>query len=102
MQRAPVHRGSGLVVLGLAAVLRAWSAAAPPVQPVDVGVPIALEVEALSGDAFRLLPGVGPVLAARLEQARLAAGGSLDAGSLAAVRGVGPALRARWDALRTR
>jgi hypothetical protein len=91
-----------LIVLGLTAVLTAWEGASPPVQPEDVGVPIRLEIEALSGQAFRLLPGVGPVLAARLEAARQAAGGRLDERLLDEIPGVGPGLAARWGALRTR
>jgi predicted flap endonuclease-1-like 5' DNA nuclease len=102
MARAGTRPGSGLVALGLLAVLRAWTAAAPPVQVEDVGEPVPLEVESLAGDAFRLLPGVGPVLAERLEAARLAAGGRLDERSLAAIPGIGPSLRARWRVLRTR
>jgi hypothetical protein len=101
-QRQRQQRGAGLVVLGLLALVQAWRGASPPLRPEDVGVPIALEIEALEGAAFRLLPGVGPVLAARLEAARQAAGGRLDERALAAVPGVGPSLRARWAALRTR
>jgi hypothetical protein len=80
--------------------VRAWWLAAPAPDPRTLGEPIPLEIEALSGDGFRLLPGVGPVLAARLEAARVAAGGRLTQADLLRVPGVGPSLRARWAALR--
>lgn len=98
---APVPRRSTgwvLVALGLLALWRAWLAAAPPVAPASVGTAIAPSLGALAGDEFRLLPGVGPVLAGRLEAARLAAGGRLRAQDLDSVPGIGPALRQRWTA----
>ena len=88
--------GWGLMAIGALAVVRAWLAAAPPPAPVRVGTRIELSIEALAGDEFRLLPGVGPVLAGRLEAARLAAGGRLREQDLDAIPGIGPALRERW------
>jgi hypothetical protein len=61
-----------------------------------------MRVEDLRGAEFRLLPGVGPVLAERLEAARVAAGGRLLPERVQDVPGVGPALAARWAALRPR
>ncbi len=89
------------------ALVRAWIAAAPPTDPWEAGTPIALDIEELSGDDFRLLPGVGPVLAERLETARQEAarsrpGGRLTPAELERVPGVGPSLLRRWAALRTR
>jgi len=66
------------------------------------GEPLDVCVESLQGVGFRLLPGVGPVLAERLEHARVAAGGALSAQMAAAVRGVGPSLLARWTQMRSR
>jgi predicted flap endonuclease-1-like 5' DNA nuclease len=88
--------GWGLVAIGALAVVRAWMAAAPPPSPAQVGTRVDLSIEALSGDEFRLLPGVGPVLAGRLEAARQAAGGRLREQDLDTIAGIGPALRARW------
>lgn len=91
--------GRALLLLGLAAGLRA---ALVPTQPPEWSVliePVALVLEELAGEEFRLLPGVGPVLAERLEAARLAAGGRLDPDGAAGVSGIGPTLLARWAAL---
>jgi hypothetical protein len=98
--------GAGLLLVGLLALGRAHVAAlalarAPP-DPATLGEAIALDVEALQGADFRLLPGVGPVLAARLEEARRAAGGTLHPADLRSIPGVGPSLRRRWEALRSR
>jgi hypothetical protein len=94
--------GTGLLVIALLALARAAVLARPPPDPRTLGRPIALDIEALRGEDFRLLPGVGPVLAARLEAARVAAGGRLAEQDLAHVPGAGPTLRARWERLRSR
>jgi predicted flap endonuclease-1-like 5' DNA nuclease len=94
--------GRGLLLIGVLALARAWWLSAPAPDPRALGERIPLEVEALAGEDFRLLPGVGPVLAERLERARVAAGGRLAPADLSRVSGVGPSLRARWAALRTR
>ena len=94
--------GPALVLLGVLALGRAWVLSAPPLTVGEVGEPVRLDPYALSGDEFRLLPGVGPVLAGRLEAARQAAGGRLDEQRLTEIPGVGPGLAARWGALRTR
>ena len=91
--------GRGLVLLGLAALLRAACPGDRTVPAELAGRPVHLAIEDLSGEAFRLLPGVGPSLAARLEAARVAAGGRLDPARLEQVPGVGPVLAARWRAL---
>ncbi len=93
------RRGGALVLLGALACLRAWAEARPPPPLARFGEPVALDVARLAGEEFRLLPGAGPVLAGRLEQARVAAGGSLSLDAAGRVPGVGPALRARWEAL---
>jgi hypothetical protein len=98
----PRPLGCGLLILGVLAVVRAWMLAVPPPSPWEAGEPIRLGLESLRGEEFRLLPGVGPALAERLEAARVAAGGQLHEDDLAHVRGVGPVLRERWSALRTR
>jgi hypothetical protein len=92
--------GPALVALGLLAIVRAWLVSVPPPAPWEAGTPVPMRVEELRGDEFRLLPGVGPVLAGRLEAARVAAGGRLSPEDLDAVPGVGPVLLARWEALR--
>jgi predicted flap endonuclease-1-like 5' DNA nuclease len=89
--------GPALLLLGVLALGRAWVLSAPPLTVGEVGEPVPLDPYALSGDEFRLLPGVGPVLAGRLEAARVAAGGRLTPAALRAVSGVGPALLRRWD-----
>ncbi|GJM21498.1 MAG: hypothetical protein DHS20C15_14130 [Planctomycetota bacterium] len=88
------------MLLGLAAVLRAGCFSGRPASWAEVAEPVPLRLEALAGEEFRLLPGVGPVLAGRLEAARRAAGGRLDREATERVSGVGPALLARWDLLR--
>jgi predicted flap endonuclease-1-like 5' DNA nuclease len=85
-----------LVAVGALAVVRAWMAAAPPPAPSRVGTRVELSLDALAGDEFRLLPGVGPVLAGRLETARQASGGRLREQDLDTIAGIGPALRERW------
>ena len=99
---APRPLGCGLLLIGVLALVRAWMAAIPPPSPWDAGEPILLDIEALHGAEFRLLPGVGEALAQRLEQARVAAGGHLTEHDLLHVSGVGPSLRHRWAALRSR
>lgn len=91
--------GPGLVLLGLLALGRAACPGARDVPAALAGRPLDLSVDGLAGDEFRLLPGVGPSLAARLEAARVAAGGRLDPARLEQVPGVGPVLAARWRAL---
>jgi len=99
MARSRPAHGRALLLLGLLAVLRQGCPGAGPVAADLAGEPIALEWSMLRGERLRLLPGVGPVLAERLEQARLAAGGVLDAAVASRVSGVGPSLLARWAAL---
>lgn len=92
----------GLLVLGVLALVAALVRGPGPVPADQVGEVVPLVLEDLRGEAFRLLPGVGPVLAARLEDARVAAGGRLDPGDARRVHGVGEVLSARWQALRPR
>jgi len=99
---APRPLGAGLLLIGALAVVRAWMAAAPPPSAWTAGEVINLDVESLSGEDFRLLPGVGEALAQRLEAARVAAGGTLTESDVSRVSGVGPSLRRRWSALRSR
>jgi len=101
-ERARRWSGVGLLAIGVLALVRAHVAALPAPDLWTLGEPLALDIEALQGQDFRLLPGVGPVLEARLEAARIAAGGRLLPGDLHGVAGVGPALRGRWQALRSR
>lgn len=96
------HRlARGLLLLGVLACVRAACTQPGGVAATRAGQIVPLQIENLSGPEFRLLPGVGPVLAERLEAARIAAGGRLDEQAAEAVRGVGPALLERWRALRT-
>jgi hypothetical protein len=55
--------GWGLVAVGAMALVRAWLAAEPPPLAHRIGAGVELRLDALQGDEFRLLPGVGPVLA---------------------------------------
>ncbi|RKY18896.1 MAG: hypothetical protein DRQ55_12125 [Planctomycetota bacterium] len=82
------------------AVLRALWAGPDQVPATRAGEPVPLRLETLEGAEFRLLPGVGPVLAGRLEQARQAAGGALSEAAAQDVRGVGEVLLERWRAVR--
>lgn len=96
------HLGRGLLIIGLAALCRAACVDLEAPRASAVGEPVTVQLEQLSGDAWRLLPGVGEVLAARLEQARVEAGGHLDTQSIDRVAGVGPVLLARWLRLQAR
>lgn len=91
--------GRALLLLGLLAGLRAALVPPQPPEWVVLAEPVPLVLEQLAGEEYRLLPGVGPVLAERLEAARRAAGGVLDPEAAAGVTGVGPVLLARWAAL---
>lgn len=53
-------------------------------------------------DSLDLLPGIGPVLAARIIETRRAHDGFDSWNDVMAVKGVGPRLIARWKALGTR
>jgi hypothetical protein len=97
MDEHRLEPGAALLLLGVLALVRAWFSGAPPPAAWEAGEIVPLRVEELRGEEFRLLPGVGPALAARLESARLAAGGL---GAEPRVPGVGPALRAKWTTLR--
>ena len=90
------------MLLGALALARAACATPECVPAWQAGQPVPLRIEDLSGVEFRLLPGVGPVLAGRLEAARQAAGGRLDEHTARAVPGVGEVLLSRWRALRPR
>lgn len=88
--------GRALLLLGLLALLRAACFPGTPARWELAVEPCSMRLEDLAGERFRLLPGVGPVLAGRLESARRASGGRLDAAAAARVPGVGPSLLARW------
>ena len=95
--------GRGLLLLAaLAFACDAWPWRDQRVPAGRSGTPLSVRLEDLQGPAFLLLPGVGPVLAERLEAAREAAGGVLDPLRAGRVKGVGPALLARWAELRSR
>ncbi len=102
--RPPRSTGPALVLLaGLALGRQACSPAGPegPLEgPHGTGTTavraLVLPLKALKGRDFRLLEGAGPVMARRLEAARLAAGGRLDEQTLTQVEGVGPVRAARW------
>jgi competence protein ComEA len=53
-------------------------------------------------DSLDLLPGIGPVLAARIVEAREARGKFTSWNEVDAVKGIGPRLIARWQSLSTR
>jgi hypothetical protein len=102
MSRSRSRGAPALLLLGLLALARACRVGAPPPAARLSGEPVPLRLEDLRGAEFRLLPGAGPVLAERLEAARVAAGGRLLPERVQDVPGVGPALAARWAALRPR
>lgn len=96
--REPPSAGPVLLVVGLVALFRALTVPMVP-DPLEVGIAVDIRLESLEGDAFRLLPGVGPVLAKRLEMARKQAGGVLHYGDLSEVKGVGPVRLKQWGDL---
>lgn len=53
-------------------------------------------------DSLDLLPGIGPVLAGRIVEARRARGGFFSWSDVLAVKGIGPRMVARWRALSER
>ncbi|MCB9897316.1 MAG: hypothetical protein H6825_04875 [Planctomycetes bacterium] len=91
-----------MLLLGVFALFCALLRDPGPVTAAQAGDPVALRLEDLSGEEYRLLPGVGPVLAGRLEQARVRAGGRLDEATADAVPGVGDGLLRRWQQVRPR
>ncbi len=72
---------------------------APP--PAFASDPLAFLSRA-PADSLDLLPGIGPVLAARILQARVARGAFASWDDVMAVKGIGPRLVARWRALAAR
>ena len=58
-----------------------------------------MPINTCSLDSLCLLPGVGPVLAGRIVQARAAGMVFRRAADLQAVKGIGPRLAARLDSL---
>jgi DNA uptake protein ComE-like DNA-binding protein len=54
-----------------------------------------LPINSCSEDSLTLLPGVGPVLAGRIQAARTKGQVFRDAGDLRLIKGIGPALSAR-------
>ena len=53
-------------------------------------------------DSLDLLPGIGPVLAARIIETRASRGAFASWDDVVAVKGIGPRLVARWQSLSTR
>lgn len=53
-------------------------------------------------DSLDLIPGIGPVLAARIIEARAAGGGFTSWTQVRAVKGIGPRLVSRWRSFSTR
>jgi DNA uptake protein ComE-like DNA-binding protein len=53
-------------------------------------------------DSLDMLPGIGPVLAARIIEARRAHGGFASWKDVDTVKGIGPRMIERWKALSTR
>lgn len=70
----------------------AATAAEAPARP---QLTLPLPVNCCSADSLTLLPGVGPVLADRIEAARRGGTVFRDAQDLETVKGIGPALSAR-------
>ncbi|HEX6789958.1 MAG TPA: helix-hairpin-helix domain-containing protein [Candidatus Krumholzibacteria bacterium] len=79
--------------------------AAPPRGRI---VPVSFERDPLAflstapADSLDLVPGVGPVLAARIIEARTARGAFASWDDVLAVKGIGPRTVARWQALHER
>ena len=80
----------------------------PDLKPrVPRGVPAACSFHAdplaflstAPADSLDLLPGIGPVLAGRIIDARRARGGFASWDDVVAIKGIGPATIARWRAL---
>lgn len=88
--RRPVGGGSG----GGGAA----PAGAGPGTGAGAGVGAAVDLNRASVQQMQALPGVGPVLAARLVARRDSLGGFRDWADVDAVRGVGPAMLARLQA----
>ena len=102
LSRSAGRPGRGVLFLGLLCLGLDRCPTDLMVPAALAGEPLEVRLESLQGEGFRLLPGVGPVLAERLEHARVAAGGVLSPQMAASVRGVGPSLLARWTQMRSR
>lgn len=117
----PAERRGALLVLGLVALGTLWdllhvdpvptlpppepaaaaapAPGAPPVDPVAgpgvAGAAPRIDLNAASAAEFDALPGIGPVLAARIVAHRDSNGAFRRIEELMSVRGIGPALYAR-------
>jgi len=85
--------------LWLDALVEGPAVAAAAQKPSRTVLTTPLPINSCSLDSLMLLPGVGPVLAARLDAARLAGVVFCNAEDLRRVKGIGPALSARLDSL---
>jgi len=86
----------GLWLEQLVAGAVAADAPSPPEKPV---LTTPLPINSCSEDSLTLLPGVGPVLAGRIAEARRTGLVFATAADLRIVKGIGPALSARLDTL---
>jgi competence protein ComEA len=103
-QDAPVssHSDSLLVTTNVSGPAHAPVSRAPVTPPLrSLSDPLAFLSRA-PADSLDLLPGIGPVLAARIVECRRASGGFSSWKEVDAVKGIGPKLIARWQALSTR
>jgi len=85
--------------LWLDALLEGPAAAQASEKPSRPVLTTPLPINTCSLDSLTLLPGVGPVLAARIAEARSNGGLFCNAEDLRRVKGIGPALSARLDSL---
>jgi competence protein ComEA len=83
----------------VARLSRTRSPAAPP--PSFASSPLAFLSRA-PADSLDLLPGIGPVLAARIVDARRSRGSFSTWNDVLAVKGIGPRMVARWQSLSLR
>jgi DNA uptake protein ComE-like DNA-binding protein len=82
---------------------RAHVARAPAIPPPSFASDPLAFLSRAPADSLDLLPGIGPVLAARIVDARRAhAGGFASWDEVDSVKGIGPTMIARWRALSTR
>jgi hypothetical protein len=70
-----------------------------PVPPASFSRQPLAFLSAAPADSLDLLPGVGPVLARRIIEARAARGGFTCWEDVLAIRGIGPRTVARWQSL---
>ncbi|HKW13295.1 MAG TPA: helix-hairpin-helix domain-containing protein [Candidatus Krumholzibacteria bacterium] len=99
---SPVRVDSLSVVTSVVAPAKTPVTSAPPALPPSFLADPLVYLSHAPADSLDLVPGIGPVLAARIVDARRARGRFATWRDVDAVKGIGPRMIARWQALSVR